>query len=813
VAKLQDALAIGRRNHLEKALRLGSHQAGGPRNRVIALARPGDLAETVVSFQEAPPLRPDLTDVSLDLDDALHNQGRFDEIAMSHQEVIRFEVDDLKVQNNLGIELATQGRFDESAVCFRRAIEIKRDYPDAHNNLGNILEKQDKLDEAVACYQQALSLKPDYPEAHYNLGIVLARQGKLDDAVTSYQQAIGFRPNYLDAHNNLGTVLASLNRLDDAVASYQQTIHLAPNSAGAHNNLGLSLARQNKLDEAATSYQRAIALKSDDPEFRNNLGIVMARQDKLDEAAASFQQAIGLKPGFPDAHNNLGSIREKQDRFDEAMVSYQRAIGLKPDFADAHNNLGIALWKQGRLEEAVASYQQAVHFKPDYAEAHWNAGLAWLQLGRFEQGWPGYEWRWKCKEFGTLPPFQAPLWDGSPLDGRTILVHAEQGLGDTLQFIRYIPQLQERGGRVIMMCQPPLRRLLAHCPGIDQLISHGDAPPEIDLHVPLLSLPRLLGTTLENVPADGPYLGADPDLVEAWRHRLSAYPGLKIGIAWQGNPKFRLDKIRSIPLAQFAPLADVPGVHLLSLQKGFGREQLAAPERRFPVTDLGGQLDETTGAFMDTAAVMKNLDLIITSDTSMAHLAGALGVPVWLALNAVPDWRWLLNRDDCPWYPTMRLFRQTRPGHWENVFHRMAEVLRERLAAPAGPRPITVEVAPGELIDKITILEIKSEQITDAAKRRHVGTELAVLVEARDRAMPDSEELAILAAELKAVNETLWGIEDEIRLCERDQDFGPRFISLARSVYHTNDRRAALKRQVNELLGSRLIEEKSYATY
>jgi hypothetical protein len=342
---------------------------------------------------------------------------------------------------------------------------------------------------------------------------------------------------------------------------------------------------------------------------------------------------------------------------------------------------------------------------------------------------------------------------------------------------------------------------------------HGDPPPEFDLHVPLLSLPRLLGTTLESVPADGPYLDADPDLVETWRHRLGAYPGLKIGIAWQGNPKFRLDWVRSIPLAQFAPLADVPGVHLLSLQKGAGREQLAAPERRFPVTDLGGQMDETTGAFMDTAAVMKNLDLVITSDTSIAHLAGALGVPVWVALNAVPDWRWLLNRDDSPWYPTMRLFRQTRPGHWEDVFHRMAEVLRERLASPAVPRPITVEVAPGELIDKITILQIKSEQITDATKRHHVGTELAVLAEARDRAMPDSADLTRLAAELKAVNEALWRIEDEIRLCERDEDFGPRFIALARSVYHTNDRRAALKRQVNERLGSRLIEEKSYATY
>ena len=430
-------------------------------------------------------------------------------------------------------------------------------------------------------------------------------------------------------------------------------------------------------------------------------------------------------------------------------------------------------------------------------------------MGRFEQGWPGYEWRWKCKEFGSLPPFQPPLWDGSSLDGRTILVHAEQGLGDTLQFIRYVPSLHQRGGRVILMCQPPLVRLLTRSPGIERLLAHGDPVPEFDVHTPLLSLPRLLGTTLESVPADVPYLEAEPQLVEAWRHRLGSYPGFKVGIVWQGNPKFRLDRLRSIPLAQFAPLARVPGVHLFSLQKGPGAEQLAAVTDRFPVTDLGRRLDD----FMDTAAVLKNLDLVISVDTAIAHLAGALGIPVWVALPFAPDWRWLMGREDSPWYPTMRLFRQTRPGQWEDVFHHIAEALQRRLAAPAELRPITVEIAPGELIDKITILEIKSERITDAAKRHHAGTKLAMLVAARDRAVPGSAELARLATELKAVNEARWQIEDEIRRCERDEDFGPRFVALARSVYRTNDRRAALKRQINELLGSKLIEEKSYTSY
>jgi hypothetical protein len=419
----------------------------------------------------------------------------------------------------------------------------------------------------------------------------------------------------------------------------------------------------------------------------------------------------------------------------------------------------------------------------------------------------------QCKDLARTPQFPTPPWDGSPLDGRTILVHAEQGLGDTMQFLRYVPLVRRRGGRVILVCQPPLMRLLSRVPGIERLVAWGEPLPEYDVQVPLMSLPGLFGTTLETVPAEVPYLDAEPALVEAWRHRLGSYAGFQVGIVWQGNPRFRFDRLRSIPLAQFAPLARVPGVHLLSLQKGPGRDQLAALPGSFPVTDLGHQLDETTGAFLDTAAVMKNLDLVITSDTVAAHLAGALGVPVWVALHDVPDWRWLLDREDSPWYPTMRLFRQTRPGQWEEVFERIAAALHRRLAAPAELRPITVEIAPGELIDKITILEIKSERINDAVKRQHVATELALLVAARDRAVPGSAELARLATELKAVNEALWEIEDAIRRSERDEDFGPRFVALARSVYRTNDRRAALKRQINERLGSQLLEEKSYASY
>jgi hypothetical protein len=354
------------------------------------------------------------------------------------------------------------------------------------------------------------------------------------------------------------------------------------------------------------------------------------------------------------------------------------------------------------------------------------------------------------------------------------------------------------------------------------------------VHAPLLSLPRIFGTTTQNVPTDVPYLRPDPELAERWQRRLASIQGFKIGISWKGNPQYRRDNQRSVALEQFAPLARVPGVALVSLQKVHGREQLrAAP---FPVAELEG-LDEQSGPFMDTTAVMSSLDLVVSIDSAISHLAGALAVPCWVALPVTPDWRWLMGRDDSPWYPSVRLFRAARVADWGPVFDRMARELATRVAAkpasrqspvekqkpevggrlPAGDcrltEAVTVEIAPGELIDKITILQIKAQRITDADKLRNVRAELATLSATRDRALPAVPGLAALTAELRAINESLWVIEDDIRRCEREQDFGPRFVELARSVYHQNDRRAAVKRRINELLGSTLREEKQYAPY
>jgi tetratricopeptide (TPR) repeat protein len=705
------------------------------------------------------------------------------------------------------------GNYKEAENLYRQILQIQPNHIDALYLLGVSCNQLGRADEAVARLSAALRLKPDHAEAHNSLGNAFNTLGRLDDAATSYQQALRLNPEYAFAHYNLGVVLGLLGKRQEAVASYQQATQLKPDYPDAHNNMGIALKELGRLEEAVASFQQAVRLNPSFAEAHCNLASVYMKQGRLEEAVASYQQALRLKPDRFETHNDLGAALVQCGRLAEGALHIRRAIQLKPDHAFAHNNLGLVLSDLGRLEESVASYQQALRLKPDYVDAHVNLAMAWLLMGNFEQGWREYEWRFHNRDW-LMPPLPQPTWDGSPLAGRSILLRTEQGLDDSLHFIRYAPLLKAQGGTVLVECAKSLMPLLSSCPGIDQLVRESARPTEsFELQIPLLSVPGLLGTTLATIPANVPYLFADTKLVEQWQQELRAFSGFKIGIAWQGNPKHDRHGLgrRTIPLAEFAPIGQLADVSLFSLQRGAGTEQLPQAASLFPVTDLGSWIDEGCGAFMGTAAVMKCLDLVITSDTSIAHLAGALGVPVWVALPFAEEWRWLRDREESPWYPTMRLFRQSEPGNWKPVFERITGQVRKLLTKTTENRSITVELAPGELIDKITILEIKSERISDAEKLRNVRLELGMLQSSQKQALPPSEDLAVLTAKLKAVNAALWDIEDDVRRCEAEGDFGPRFVELARLVYHRNDERAALKRAVNELLGSRLIEEKSYA--
>jgi Flp pilus assembly protein TadD/ADP-heptose:LPS heptosyltransferase len=521
-----------------------------------------------------------------------------------------------------------------------------------------------------------------------------AAPGHTGRAVGSPEQTVRRQPDSAGAHNSRGIALAQQGRRDEAVAEFEQALHLEPDYAPAHNNLGVALGEQGKPGEAVAHFREALRLRPDYPEAHNNLGMAVGELGKSDEAVAHCREALRLRPDYPQAHNNLGIALVGQGQLDEAVAHFREAVRLQPDYAEAHVNLGLACVQQGKPEEGLSCYEGALRFRPDYAQAHVSRAMAWLLLGNFEQGWPEYEWRWQCKGWPSpMPPFPQPRWDGSPLGGRTILLHAEQGLGDTLQFIRYARLVKQRGGITVVECPPPLARLLASCAGIDRVVAKGSPLPAFDVHAPLLSLPRLLGTTLATVPEVVPYLFPDEQLVQDWRRELSSVQAFKVGIAWQGNPKHRGDRQRSVPLAQFAPLARLEGVRLFSLQKGPGTEQLPALAGRWDLTNLGGR---TSDDWMETAAVMKGLDLVVTVDVGVAHLAGALGVPVWVALPFAPDWRWLLDREDSPWYPSMRLFRQAERGNWDPVFDRIAREVERRLASPLANRPTPVGIPPRE---------------------------------------------------------------------------------------------------------------------
>ena len=490
------------------------------------------------------------------------------------------------------------------------------------------------------------------------LKLALARQraGQLAEAEQAFRQFLAIAPGHFDAWLLLGVVAIRRGNYEYAAQCIQQAIQIDPTSAEAYSNLGIALYEQGMMEQAEACHRRAIELNPEYAAAYGTLGNLLKRR-AIKEAVDCYRKAIELDASLTDVHVNLAIALKVQGKLDEAALSYAQALRLDPNHAKAHNNLGTIFRDHGRYDDALDCDRRAVAINPDYAPAHFNPSLIMLVRGEFQSGWQEFDYRLRR----AAPQ---PYWDGSDIRGKRILLAAEQGIGDTIQFVRYAPLVKQRGATVILKCQPRLIPLLKTCQGVDEVVTES----QFDVQAPLLSLPRIFETTIETIPTKVPYLSAP--LAEHWGKRLNELPGLKVGIAWQGNPEYPSDGDRSIDLAHFAVLS---GATLISLQKGPGTEQLA--DATFPVVDLG--VADASGAFMDTAAIMEHLDLVITSDTSIAHLAGALGRPVWVALPFVPDWRWMLERSDSPWYPTMRLFRQRRPGDWRSVFDAIRSALCE----------------------------------------------------------------------------------------------------------------------------------------
>jgi tetratricopeptide (TPR) repeat protein len=601
-----------------------------------------------------------------------YRRGRFAEVERLCNWILSVDPGHVHSLNLLGLLAHHRGQPDIALERIGRAIALNNRIPDFHHNLGNILREMGRLEEAAAAYQRAMILDPNSVGTLYNLGNVNQDLARLDQAVAYFERALTLRPDSVEIVTNLGTALHDQGRLDAAVTCYARAAALAPDSVETLANFGGALCDRGEPDKAAAQFERALALRSDHIESLNGLGIALRKQGRIEAAIAQFERALALRPDQAETHNNLALALEDLGRLDEAVFHYEHSLKLVPTQAETHNNLGNALEHQGRLEAAMSSYERALALKPDYAEVHYNRGLLLLLRGEYERGWAEYEWRWRCKDNPDTREFARPKWAGEPIEGRTVLIHAEQGFGDIFQFLRYVPAVGERSANVLLAVPRPVIRIADNMPGVSTVLSQGDSVPEFDFHCPLLSLPHAFGTTMETIPNVVPYLTPPCDASAAWTRRLSSCSELKVGLVWSGNPVNKLNPQRSIPLAMLEPLWAIAGIRWFSLQVGQPATDVEL-EPKVPIEDLSPFLTD----FAETAAAISHLDLVISVETAVAHLAGALGRPVWVPLAFVPAWRWLLGREDSPWYPTMRLFRQGRPGDWAAVIQRLAASLMQ----------------------------------------------------------------------------------------------------------------------------------------
>ncbi|MEX2112666.1 MAG: tetratricopeptide repeat protein, partial [Pirellulales bacterium] len=557
-----------------------------------------------------------MTTISVALNSALerHRSGDLEEAARLYREILASNARQPDAWHLLGLIDYARGNYAPAIEHIRRAILLDGAQASFHNHLGEALLAAGFLPEAEASCRRGLALEADFAIGHNTLGTVLAARGALDEAIASYRRAIALAPQFAQAHYNLGLGLEAQEAFAEAESSYRHALAAKANYSLALHALGRLLQRQRRFEDAVACYRQLLTLAPNDAATLCNLASALKDQDRFDEALQNYDRALAIEPQLAEAHFNQAVIHQARQQHTAAEAAYRRAILARPRYPEALSNLGTICKLQGRLGEAMECYERALAVDDTLAEPHRNRALLRLLTGNFADGWREYEWR---RRVPGLPrtSFSQPQWQGQPMPGQTLLLVAEQGLGDTLQFVRYAALAKKQNAaRVLLHAPQRLHGLLSSVAGVDQFLS-GDVTQPFDAYLPLLSAPAVFGTTLETVPADVPYLVADAERVAHWQRELASNAGFKVAIAWQGNPAYEDDARRSVPLAAFAPLADLPDVRLFSLQKQHGLEQLAALAGRLRIVDLGPRLDEGGDAFVDTAAVMKNMDLVVTSDT------------------------------------------------------------------------------------------------------------------------------------------------------------------------------------------------------
>ncbi len=671
--------------------------------RATAFHQCGQLAEAETLYRQTLTSQPRNFDALHLFGVLMHQRGHSAEALALIGEALKTNARSAAAYSNQAIVLTAMGRPADALESYACAIAVKPDYAEAHNSRGNLLVKLDRAADALASYEQALAAQPNYIDALINratvlgllgrdveagdayaralaadpnrvelwiaLGHLLDRTHRHGDALKCFDRALTLTPDAPEIHGDRGRILRSLKRFDEAVAAYDHALALKSGYVEAVVGRGNVFFEMRAFAEALTEYDRAVAMRPDFAQGHNNRGNALRELARPTEALACFDRAVELQDGYTEAFNNRGNALLELNRPADALADYDKALAGKPDFSFALVNRGNALRYLHRYDEAIDSFDRAVAIEPELAEAHWNKALLCLSIGDYERGLPGYEWRWRRAGEAAPRNFAQPQWTGEDLRGKTILLHAEQGFGDSIQMLRYLPLIRAQGASVVLELPDALMPLLGEI--AVPLFARGAVLPPFDVHCPLMSLPLAFGTRVGTIPAAVPYLHVDEDRREKWQTRLPRGDALRVGLVWSGKPTHKNDHNRSVPLALLRPLLAAPGFEFVSLQREYRDSDLAELGLYPGLLRLESELAD----FADTAAAIQQCDLVIAVDTAVAHLAGALAKPLWVLLPAVLDWRWMLERDDSPWYPTARLFRQPQIGDWDSVMARLGEAL------------------------------------------------------------------------------------------------------------------------------------------
>ena len=599
-----------------------------------------------------------------------------------------------EIVNNLGVALRNQNKFDEAIQYFEQALRLKPDYVEALNNLGHAYHSTGKPSTGIALYEKAVRIKPDYVKGLCNLGAALRDLGRQDEALARQESALKIAPSDPDLLHDYALTLQKSGRLTDAISFYEQTLKRRPDFFAALSNYGSALRELNQTDAAQAQYEKALRIAPNRPEIFINFAAIFWDMNQLDRAVECYDKALAIDPNQTEALVNYGSVLWAQGRPDAALEKYQAALRLKPDHATAYANMGALRHDVADWDGALNLYEKALRIDPMHAHARFAKSLIQLAYGQYNEGWKLYESGLGVRMLRGLHQFASRPWNGIASPNTRLVIWSEQGLGDSLQFIRYAKLCRERVGKVIVLCPKPLQRLLKNCEGVDEVCDTITAN-QFDEHIAMLSLPNVFGTTLTNLPARVPYLFAEPTMVAPWAARFADVAGFKIGLVWAGNARENkananiIDRRRSLHLQRLLPLLDVPNATFISLQMGPPAEQIDALNLRDRILDPMGEVTD----FADTAAIIESLDLIISVDTSVAHLAGGLGKPVWILSRYDACWRWLRNRSENPWYPTAKIFGQPTLGDWdsviENVRVALAATVTDSAACPTADDPAT----------------------------------------------------------------------------------------------------------------------------